>query len=94
MDRSLSAGGSNIPPAVLILSSRLKERGGDAFNTLRSAFLASDVDRSGSIDAAEFARICFRLGLPTTEEEVSGLVDAYDLDGNGRVDYAEFLSVS
>ena len=51
-----------------------------------------DRDRSGSLDAEEFANCCRinRLGLSDSEQRV--LMRAFDTDFNGTINYDEFLA--
>ncbi len=66
------------------LTHELEER----FRHLHKAFLAADVDRSGSLDVAELRRLCMMYNLPT--EQVQAAFALSDIDGNGRIEYHEF----
>lgn len=50
-----------------------------------------DDDYSGTIDNNEFKKACkdFKLGL--TDQEVQQVFSAFDRDGNGTIDYDEFV---
>lgn len=52
-----------------------------------------DKDRSGAIDASEVRDLMLMLGMTPTMSEVQDLVREIDVDGNGEVDFEEFLLV-
>eukprot|EP01062_Namystynia_karyoxenos_P082696 TRINITY_DN936_c0_g3_i3.p1 TRINITY_DN936_c0_g3~~TRINITY_DN936_c0_g3_i3.p1 ORF type:complete len:1790 (+),score=581.46 TRINITY_DN936_c0_g3_i3:390-5372(+) len=52
-----------------------------------------DADRSGTLDAGELAEMCKELGLPHSPHEVSELVKELDEDGDGTIDFAEFMAL-
>lgn len=49
-----------------------------------------DRDASGSIDAAELARLLEALGMAPTEEELSVALDVVDRDRSGKISWSEF----
>lgn len=55
-------------------------------------FQLVDVDGSGKICEEELGMLLEKLGLAATADEVSALFLDLDSDGNGSVDYHEFLS--
>lgn len=44
-------------------------------------------DNSGSLSRQEFAYILKRLGEPLTDEEVDEILDHFDRDGSGEIDF-------
>ncbi|KAH8054747.1 Ca2-binding protein [Aureococcus anophagefferens] len=58
---------------------------------LRDAFLEFDDNDSGKINKREFRRALERLGFELSADDVDGLVDRFDVDGDGKVSYAEFV---
>jgi Ca2+-binding EF-hand superfamily protein len=52
-----------------------------------------DDNRSGSLDLPEFAKGVAESKLDITDVDVRVLFNAFDRDGNGTVDYDEFLRV-
>ncbi|KAJ0399399.1 hypothetical protein P43SY_008157 [Pythium insidiosum] len=58
---------------------------------VKQAFVALDQDNSGAISRAEFERLLHDLNLVTTREDRAALLAAVDADGDGRVNYREFL---
>ena len=59
--------------------------------TLVKAFRKFDRDGSGTVDAAELAEAVASLGLAVSAERMAALVDAFDLDGTGRLRCCEFV---
>eukprot|EP00756_Hemistasia_phaeocysticola_P048544 Hpha_TRINITY_DN22964_c0_g1::TRINITY_DN22964_c0_g1_i1::g.154013::m.154013 len=52
-----------------------------------------DNDRNGVLDVAELTLLCRELGLPSSDEEVAELVKELDEDGDGDIDFAEFMAL-
>ena len=50
-----------------------------------------DVDGSGDIDKDEMYGAMNAIGLRSTREEVDKLIDDIDEDGNGVIDFEEFV---
>ena len=60
--------------------------------TLTLLYLDLDRDRTGSLDYEEFGQILREVGCMTLAPELSAKVMAtYDADGNGEIDYHEFV---
>ncbi|KAK8960877.1 putative calcium-binding protein CML41 [Platanthera guangdongensis] len=65
---------------------------GDNEEDLRRAFqMFEGVEKSGCITPSGLQRVLESLGERRTEEECTSMIRAYDLDGNGVLDYHEFL---
>jgi hypothetical protein len=60
------------------------------FGQISKAFLAADVDRSGSLEVGELRRLCRMYNLPTNKVESAFALS--DLDHNGKIQYSEFVS--
>jgi len=60
-------------------------------NEFQKAFKFFDCDDSGTIDAAEFRRVFKRLNVPLTNAEANFLFKKYDENGNGKVEFYEFI---
>ena len=58
---------------------------------LREAFKMFDKDKSGFIEAKEIATVAFALGEALTEDELREFMKEADLDGDGRLNYNEFV---
>jgi len=55
--------------------------------TIREAFRVFDKDGNGSISAAELRHV----GEKLTDEEVDEIIRVADIDGDGQVNYGEFI---
>jgi len=73
------------------LRASLKRRGAEGIRGLGRHFKIVDRDRSGSLDPSEFAHACRINNLGLSEPEQRVLMRAFDQDGNGTVQYEEFL---
>lgn len=62
-------------------------------NELRSAFTLFDVNRDGRIAASELMSVLEFLRIQTSREEVDQMIRDADADGNGTVDFDEFLQM-
>ncbi|KAJ7950013.1 putative Calcium-dependent protein kinase [Quillaja saponaria] len=61
---------------------------------LKAMFTNIDTDNSGTISYDELKAGLARLGSKLTEAEVQQLVEAADVDGNGTIDYIEFITAT
>ncbi len=52
-----------------------------------------DKDGGGTINKAELAELMDTLGIDATPEEIDLMIDEIDEDGNGDIDFEEFVSV-
>lgn len=59
----------------------------------RQVFSIVDEDGSGSIGADELQHLLKLLRLPHKPSEVLAMIEEIDQDGNGEVDFDEFLQV-
>ena len=55
-------------------------------------FQAYDGDKTGSLDSAELAKLCQKLGSPLNHNELEAALFILDKDGSGTVSYPEFLA--
>lgn len=60
---------------------------------IMEAFRCFDRDGSGSLDSKELKHILQTMGDKLTEEEADMMVMEADKDGDGDIDYAEFVKV-
>lgn len=58
---------------------------------MKQLFRYCDKDDSGSIDKDELGSVMHELGKDLTDEELSTLMTQLDSDGNGDIDFDEFL---
>ncbi|KAJ0249082.1 Calcium-dependent protein kinase 9 [Hirschfeldia incana] len=61
---------------------------------LKAMFANIDTDNSGTITYEELKEGLAKLGSKLTEAEVKQLMDAADVDGNGSIDYIEFITAT
>jgi calcium-binding protein CML len=61
--------------------------------SLREAFRIFDKDQSGYIEAKEIASVTTTLGQALTPEELAEFMKDADLDGDGRLNYNEFVKM-
>ena len=59
----------------------------------REAFHVFDKDSNGFISAAELKQMMDSLGEKLTDEEVDEMVRVADMDGDGQVNYEEFITL-
>lgn len=65
--------------------------GEDPDEELREAFKVFDKDQNGFISATELRHVMINLGEKLTDEEVEQMIREADLDGDGQVNYDEFV---
>lgn len=65
----------------------------DEEEEMRQAFSVFDKDGSGTITAEELRVVMMNLGEKMTEEEVDEMVREADLDGDGEINYQEFVKM-
>ena len=58
---------------------------------MRRFFTELDTDKSGMIGSDEIEETLISLGLAKTKEDVEATVKELDIDGNGELDFDEFL---
>jgi len=63
------------------------------FSDMFKAFQYVDLDRSGTLDEKEIRRALDMWNIPITPETLRELIAACDHDGDGQVDYKEFVDV-
>eukprot|EP00092_Neocalanus_flemingeri_P042475 GFUD01046431.1.p1 GENE.GFUD01046431.1~~GFUD01046431.1.p1 ORF type:complete len:152 (-),score=62.52 GFUD01046431.1:73-528(-) len=65
----------------------------DEDSDLKEAFQIFDRDRNGYIDRKELKKVVSMLGTMLTKEEVDDFMKEADVDGNGKLDYDEFVKM-
>lgn len=63
----------------------------DQITEYRDAFMMFDVDGSGAISTHELGSLMRSLGAAPTAAELEGFIDDVDVNGDGEVDFDEFL---
>ncbi|KAK7276842.1 hypothetical protein RIF29_17988 [Crotalaria pallida] len=77
--------------ALKVIAENLSE---EEIKGLKSMFTNIDTDNSGTITYEELRAGLQRLGSKLTEAEVQQLMEAADVDGNGTIDYIEFITAT
>ncbi|KAK9146558.1 hypothetical protein Sjap_006461 [Stephania japonica] len=72
-----------------LMAKKMKET--DAEEELKEAFKVFDKDQNGYISANELRHVMINLGEKLTDEEVEQMIREADLDGDGQVNYEEFV---
>ncbi|KAF5185989.1 calmodulin-like [Thalictrum thalictroides] len=72
-----------------LMARKMKEV--DAEEELTEAFRVFDKDQNGFISAIELRHVMLNLGESLTDEEVELMIREADLDGDGQVNYEEFV---
>ncbi|CAB4308888.1 unnamed protein product [Prunus armeniaca] len=63
----------------------------DSEEELKEAFRVFDKDQNGFISAAELRHVMTNLGEKLTDEEVDEMIREADVDGDGQINYEEFV---
>merc|ERR1711871_871567 len=63
------------------------------FSDMFKAFQYVDLDRSGTLDEKEIRRALDLWNIPIDDQKLKELILACDFDGDGQVDYKEFVDV-
>jgi Ca2+-binding EF-hand superfamily protein len=59
----------------------------------KEAFDMLDKGKDGKITLLELANVMRSLNMDPTEEELKEMIDEVDLDGNGEIDFEEFVTL-
>ncbi|GKU85864.1 hypothetical protein SLE2022_250070 [Rubroshorea leprosula] len=74
-----------------LMAKKMKET--DAEEELKEVFQVFDKDQDGYISANELRQVMINLGEKLSDEEVEQMIKEADLDGDGQVDYDEFVKL-
>ncbi|KAK9714924.1 hypothetical protein RND81_06G131100 [Saponaria officinalis] len=78
-------------PALKVTAQNMSE---GEIKGFKAMFTNMDTDNSGSITYEELKTGLAQLGSKLTEAEVKQLMEAADVDGNGTIDYTEFITAT
>ena len=60
---------------------------------LKEAFNVFDADGNGFISAQELMSVLNNIGESVTDEEIDLMINEADLDGDGQMDWDEFVKI-
>ncbi|RIB17664.1 hypothetical protein C2G38_2131912 [Gigaspora rosea] len=70
-----------------------KVKDSDAEEELKEAFKVFDKDNNGLISAAELRQVMNNIGEKLTDEEIDEMIHEADVDGDGQINYEEFVKM-
>ena len=79
-------------PQIVKLREALMKRGATAIKGIRRQFLIMDDDRSKSLSYEEFRKGIHDFGVSVSDEEAKEMFVAFDSQGDGSINFEEFLS--
>jgi len=92
MINEVNAGGKDtidFPEFLSLMAKKIHDT--DSEEELRDAFKFFDRDGNQLISAAELRRVMSNLGEKLTDEEVDKMIREADIDGDGHINYEEFV---
>jgi len=94
MINEVDADGNNqIDFAEFLTMMARKMKDTDSEEEIREAFKVFDRDNNGFISAAELRHVMTSIGEKLTDDEVDEMIREADQDGDGRIDYNEFVQL-
>jgi len=81
----------DFPEFLLMMA--MKNRESEAEEDIREAFKVFDKDGNGFITAMELRFVMSNLGEKLTGEEVDEIILEADIDGDGQINYEEFVKL-
>lgn len=70
-----------------------KEFSDTEIEEFKQTFVMFDIDGSGMIESHELSHVMGKLGEKPTEEELKDMIASVDLNGDGEIDFDEFLGL-
>ncbi|GFP96832.1 calmodulin [Phtheirospermum japonicum] len=81
----------DFPEFLNLMARKMKDI--DSEEELKEAFRVFDKDQNGFISAAELRHVMTNLGEKLTDEEVGEMIREAGVDGDGQINYEEFVKV-
>ncbi|KAJ1689241.1 hypothetical protein LUZ63_013396 [Rhynchospora breviuscula] len=82
----------DFPEFLNLMARKMKDT--DSEEELKEAFRVFDKDQNGFISAAELRHVMTNLGEKLTDEEVDEMIREADVDGDGQINYEEFVKMA
>ncbi|KAH8753829.1 hypothetical protein F5883DRAFT_189119 [Diaporthe sp. PMI_573] len=70
-----------------------KQLSAEEISIFRDCFNEYDTDKGGNITVEEFARVMRKTNPNVSDEEVSKIISEVDLDGDGTINFDEFITM-
>ncbi|CAK8679678.1 unnamed protein product [Clavelina lepadiformis] len=83
------SGTIDFPEFLTMMARKIKDTNSE--KEVREAFRVFDRDGNGYITAAQLRQFMTNLGEKLTDEEVDEIIEEADVDGDGQVNYEEFI---
>ena len=81
----------DFPEFLTMMARKMKDSDSEEKN--RETFRVFDKDGNGFITAVELRHVMINLGEKLTDEEIDGMVKEADIDGDGQINYEEFVTM-
>ncbi len=81
----------DFPEFLTMMARKMKDT--DSEEEILEAFKVFDKDGNGFISAAELRHIMTNLGEKLSDEEVDEMIREADIDGDGQINYEEFVKM-
>merc|ERR1711948_74961 len=81
----------DFPEFLSLMARKMKDT--DTVEEIIEAFKVFDRDGNGFIRAAELRHVMTNLGEKLTDEEVDEMIREADVDGDGQINYEEFVKM-
>ena len=78
---------------TMMKCSKVLPEAGDSLQELRDAFKVFDMNGDGFISRGELAEMMKKLGEKLTDREIDSMIRAVDIDGDGMVNFEEFVKL-
>jgi len=81
----------DFPEFLTMMARKMQDSEGE--EEIREAFKVFDKEGNGFISAAELRHVMTNLGEKLTDEEVDEMIREADVDGDGQINYEEFVKM-
>ena len=81
----------DFPEFLTMMARKMKDT--DSEEEIREAFKVFDRDNNGFISSAELRHVMTSIGEKLTDDEVDEMIREADQDGDGKIDYNEFVQL-